>query len=1109
MNTRSYFFIVLAFFIGIALVAGFSKSVLAQDQPPTKPGEATPAEQNSKGPAPTPDPLDKSGGNREKPAAVEAVDYSTSYLTGRGAHPNENAAFILVIANTGANTGANTEAQISLPKNAAYVNGSAQVQGGGTLLASAELIQWTGTIANGASVRIIFRAILPATIGEAVSVSAAIFDPGLPAAINLATSLKIQAPTGGPDPFGYTYKDNLAPASSVSYDWVFNTIAATKLNFGALPADDAVSPLTPIGFSFRFYRNSYTDMYINTNGLVMFGAGNSANATNTPKAIPTPGSPDNYLSCFASDLYLLDTSQGVWVETFGSAPNRYTAITFRAAYFSFENVAPAQFQVVLFESSNKVKCQYQATADTLPGSGGWSQIGMENDDGTAGLSYYFNAAMPATAIGPLNEGLAIEFTPGAAALPVYNTSKILASANVHPGDTAKYTLVVRNTGTGAGSSTTVVDPIPVGASYVGGSAAVLGGGSLIASSATVNWSGSIAAGSGVTITYQVVVPTVLGSVLTNTATINDGLASAPFIMNNSQIRVLPPPTGGPDYFGYTYKDSYDPSVSFTWVPTSATSTKVNFGAVPADDVMAGPFPIGFSFSFYQNAFSDFYVSSNGLVSFGAGYSENINRPIPRAGDSPKNFAACHWGDLYIKDAAQGVWYETGGPAGSKYLAVTFKTIFFESNSNPAIMPTTFQMILYEGSNQIKCQYLDAGGSVLGSGGGGATIGLENADETSGLQYFFQDAGKPDILGPIENNLAVLFFPSANVPAFSASVKRVTPSMHPGNVLEYTVGIVNNSGTTGGSVALSDPIPAGSSFVPGSLGAIGGGVAGYNNGSSTVNWSGSILPTHRITVTFQAVLGASSGLITNTASINDPAAALPTVRQAVTPVQPPSGFGSGTPRYYYHDSYTPGTSYSLISPSGSAAIMSVTNGDNDDGYGTIPLGFDFKFFGRSYSSVKVSTNGLVMFNDVGSTDWDNKPIGTPGGVDNYATCLWDDQQAANLLQGVAYELKGSAPNYFMVIWFYLQNLDPSTSGPSSYQMVLYQTSNAIKCQYINMSGSAASDGRSATIGLEGPFGASGIQYFSERKTAPFIGPLHSGLAVEFVPAPEIFLPLALK
>jgi len=65
-----------------------------------------------------------------------------------------------------------------------------------------------------------------------------------------------------------------------------------------------------------------------------------------------------------------------------------------------------------------------------------------------------------------------------------------------------------------------------------------------------------------------------------------------------------------------------------------------------DDNYAGPFPIGFSFPFYENEFNNFYIGSNGFIGFGPSrnYYKYTNLKIPDQ-NSPSNMIAWCWDDL--------------------------------------------------------------------------------------------------------------------------------------------------------------------------------------------------------------------------------------------------------------------------------------------------------------------------------------------------------------------------------------------------------------------------------------------------------------------------------
>jgi len=62
---------------------------------------------------------------------------------------------------------------------------------------------------------------------------------------------------------------------------------------------------------------------------------------------------------------------------------------------------------------------------------------------------------------------------------------------------------------------------------------------------------------------------------------------------------------GPDGFGYMA----DTEAAFSWEDTGGAIDTL----VDGDDVNAGPFPIGFTFTFYGQDYTQFYVCSNGWV----------------------------------------------------------------------------------------------------------------------------------------------------------------------------------------------------------------------------------------------------------------------------------------------------------------------------------------------------------------------------------------------------------------------------------------------------------------------------------------------------------------
>jgi hypothetical protein len=150
-----------------------------------------------------------------------------------------------------------------------------------------------------------------------------------------------------------------------------------------------------------------------------------------------------------------------------------------------------------------------------------------------------------------------------------------------------------------------------------------------------------------------------------------------------------------------------------------------------DDYNYGPFPIGFSFNFYGTAYTQFYVSSNGLITFGYGSSTYTNYCLPSTGSAPDNMICAFWDDLYI-DGTGAIYYQTIGAAPNRSLIVqwTNMTMF----GLPTLMGT-FTAILYETSNNIQIQFRSiVDPTAPQPHGSNATIGVENSGGTSAVQY---------------------------------------------------------------------------------------------------------------------------------------------------------------------------------------------------------------------------------------------------------------------------------------------------------------------------------------------------------------------------------------
>lgn len=170
-----------------------------------------------------------------------------------------------------------------------------------------------------------------------------------------------------------------------------------------------------------------------------------------------------------------------------------------------------------------------------------------------------------------------------------------------------------------------------------------------------------------------------------------------------------------------------------------------------DDTSWGPLNIGFSFTFYGNSYTQFYVTSNGLVMFGSGSGDYTEDPIPTGG-SPNNFIAAFWDDLVVHSSGK-ILYTTIGAAPNRKCIIQWTNMGFWSST---VLMGTFAVILHEGSNNIQVQYRSIiDNTSARAHGQSATIGLENSNGTAGVQYAYHNSSA------VQSEQAILFTPSGS------------------------------------------------------------------------------------------------------------------------------------------------------------------------------------------------------------------------------------------------------------------------------------------------------------------------------------------------------------
>lgn len=215
----------------------------------------------------------------------------------------------------------------------------------------------------------------------------------------------------------YTWIDSDAP-NGPKFEW--SDISGTGTPLTLLDDD---YELISLNFSFPFFGNNYTTMYVNSNGYISFGAG-ATTRINSP--IPSTAPPGNFIAAFWDDLdpgtggsvYYKNTDSSTIVQFDhvlpyrGTSPNDYT------------------FQIVLSDDGS-IGIYYLKMYAGLLNS---ATAGIENKDGTDGIQVMYNEAY-------IHDSLAVLFRKSGPWL-----ANPVTAGSVTPGDCRNHTMLLRSAG---------------------------------------------------------------------------------------------------------------------------------------------------------------------------------------------------------------------------------------------------------------------------------------------------------------------------------------------------------------------------------------------------------------------------------------------------------------------------------------------------------------------------------------------------------------------------------------------------------------------------------------------------------------------------------------
>ena len=150
-------------------------------------------------------------------------------------------------------------------------------------------------------------------------------------------------------------------------------------------------------------------------------------------------------------------------------------------------------------------------------------------------------------------------------------------------------------------------------------------------------------------------------------------------------------------------------------------------------------------------------------------------------------------------------------------------------------------------------------------------------------------------------------------------------------------------------------------------------------------------------------------------------------------------------------------------------------NTDDGGDVIPIGFTFRFYGKDYENILVSSNGLLRFADSYEYDGINSEIPNTSDPNGIIAAYWCDMYV-NTDSKVYYKTIGEEPNRkFIVEYYNLAHYEDVYGG--TFEIILEESTNKIYFEYqdVTFDNTDYSNGKCATIGIEDYNGIHGVEF----------------------------------
>lgn len=192
--------------------------------------------------------------------------------------------------------------------------------------------------------------------------------------------------------------------SQVSTHYIYSgtTSTYTEVTGGTVHVtgsyDDANYTAVPIGFSFTYNGVAYTTLGINTNGFIWFGTTDPATNVYIPLSSTTAMS--GVVAPFGRDLVNVDAASTIRSELLGSSPNQVFVIQWKAAKRYLSTGENINFQIRLYETTNKIELVYGSFVGGTSTS--YPQVGLRGAANTDYLNRTTTTNWSSTTAGGIN-----------------------------------------------------------------------------------------------------------------------------------------------------------------------------------------------------------------------------------------------------------------------------------------------------------------------------------------------------------------------------------------------------------------------------------------------------------------------------------------------------------------------------------------------------------------------------------------------------------------------------------------------------------------------------------------------------------------------------------